>query len=128
MILLFQGGCESAGQKGLPPAGRYVVSAAKTLFYHYGPAQASGPDLQLSKGQRVTVVKREFGYSRVVLDDGQSGYVATEDIAPAPPEAAPSPTPKSRRERPEPMSPRLPRGDFDKPLPLPETPKPSFRF
>jgi hypothetical protein len=31
------------------------------------------------------MLRREFGYSRVQTDEGQSGYVATEDLEPAPP-------------------------------------------
>ncbi|MEI7776883.1 MAG: hypothetical protein WCK17_19165, partial [Verrucomicrobiota bacterium] len=32
------------------------------------------------------MLRKEFGYSRVMTESGQTGYVATEDIVPAPPE------------------------------------------
>lgn len=125
MAVLMLQSCQGAGGKAPPLAGRYVVTARKSMFYHYGPAQASGPDGQLAKGTQLTVSKREPGYSQVILDDGRTGYVPTEDIAPALPEAAATPPPaKSRRDRPEPMPPPGP----ITPLPLPEQPTPNFRF
>ncbi len=64
-----------------------AVPAAQ--FFKYGPAQAFGPDFNLSEGQRVKMLQREFGFSRVLLANGQSGYIATEDLKPAPPEPTP---------------------------------------
>ena len=58
-------------------------------MFRYGPAQSFGADFNLTEGQHVVMLKREFGYSRVMTDEGQSGYVATEDITPAPPPASP---------------------------------------
>ena len=52
----------------------------------------------LRKGEVVTVLRKEFAYSLVRLPDGQAGYVANDDLVPAPlgtggsdpaPEAAP---------------------------------------
>jgi hypothetical protein len=120
-------GCESAAQKAMPPAGRYVVTVPHTLFYHLGPAQSMGPDLQLARDYRLTVVKRELGYSRVVLDDGQSGYVPTEDIAPVPPDPPPPPG-KSRRSRTEPPPQKFQRDESQSPLPLPDPGAPKFRY
>src|SRR5438093_12492406 len=69
--LLLQGCKTATGEHAaLPKSGRCVVIAEKTFFYHYGPAQTSGPDLSLSKGQQLTLLKREFGFSPVQLDDG----------------------------------------------------------
>lgn len=70
--------------------GAYVVTASKANFFKYGPAQGAGPDFNLLKGQRVTMVKREFGFSKVQTAEGETGYVATEELAVAPPEVAPA--------------------------------------
>ena len=78
-------------------ANRYVITVPRAQFYKEGPAQPFGADATLTQGQRLTVVSRDFGYSRVTLESGQSGYVATEDMKPAPPDPvtpAPRPTPK----------------------------------
>lgn len=88
-LLGFLTSCTSGTHSGE----RYAVNSQRTLFYKYGPAQATGPDLALYKGQQITMQSRAFGYSRVMTDDGQSGYVATEDLIPAPPPPEPSPTP-----------------------------------
>lgn len=39
--------------------------------------------IQLKKGEVVTVLRKEFAYSLVRLPDGQSGYVANDDLVPA---------------------------------------------
>lgn len=75
------GGCAAKGGPG-----RYIVTASKSPFYKYGPAQAFGPDFALNRGQKVNVVENSFGFARVTTDDGISGYMATEDLTPAPPE------------------------------------------
>lgn len=38
----------------------------------------------LKKGDVVTVIRKEFAYSLVQLPDGQKGYVANDDLVPAP--------------------------------------------
>jgi len=124
----------------LPKTDRYMVTAPHTPFYHYGPAQGMGADFMLMKGQNVTLIKRSFGYSKVMTADGQSGYVATDDIGPAP---APTPTPKPKR-KPEPEPdysdylppPRRAPGESVQPrpletpegLPAPEPESPPFRY
>ncbi|MEA3209575.1 MAG: hypothetical protein QOE70_2632 [Chthoniobacter sp.] len=80
-------GCDTSSTQA-PASGRYVVSAPKSQFYKYGPAQPFGADFALPRGQRVTMVERAFGFSRVTTEDGQTGYVPTDDLAPAPPEPA----------------------------------------
>jgi hypothetical protein len=131
-----------AAPKGtpLPKTDRYMVTALRTPFYRYGPAQATGADFVLMKGQNVTLLKRSFGYSQITTADGTSGYVATEDIGPAP---APTPTPKPKR---VPISeaeyekylppPRRAPGESVQPrdleapqgLPAPDSSQPSFRY
>lgn len=63
-----------------------VVVVERTPFYHNGPAQGNGPDLSLMKGDEVQLLRKELGYSYVLLSDGQNGYVDNEALKPAPPE------------------------------------------
>lgn len=74
-----------------PKAGRFMVGVKKSPFYKYGPAQAFGPDFALPQGQRLTLIEQSFGFSRVMTDDGVSGYMPTEDLIPAGAEPAPTP-------------------------------------
>ena len=61
---------------------RYKVTADTAPFFHYGPQQLNGSDLDLKKETRITMVSHGRGYSQIRLADGQTGYVGTEDIAP----------------------------------------------
>ena len=126
-----------------PSGGRWVVSAPQAEFYRHGPAQSAnlptdvrlnstladntGPDFQLARGAVVTMVRREFGFSRVMTEDGNVGYVANEQLKPAPALASvvpmdvrPSRTLRSRT-KPIPSAPlREEQLDLsDIPLPLP---------
>src|SRR5688572_30592961 len=87
---MFVAGCSTTGDSS-SPVGHYNVRV-KTPMFRYGPAQSFGPDFSLPPGQHVIMLSKEFGYSRVMTDDGQSGYVATEDLVAAPP---PPPPPKA---------------------------------
>ena len=69
-----------------PPGSRFMVSAQSAQFYKYGPAQSFGADFVLPKGQRVIMLQRSFGFSKVMTDDGITGWIASEEMAPAPPE------------------------------------------
>ncbi len=118
----------------------YAVTAEQTPFYKYGPQQGSGPDQQLTHDSILKVIRPSFGYVKVKLQDGASGYVASEDIRPAPPtlvaeKLAPppevtAPTVASHTERGEQFGldsddPRL----IAPPEPLPEeSPAPEFRI
>src|ERR1700759_2753315 len=62
----------------------YAVKADKTRFYEFGPMQGRGPDRELPKGTLVTLIRSSFGYSKVKLDDGKTGFVANEDLMKAP--------------------------------------------
>ena len=124
---------------------RYVVTAPRSQFYKYGPAQAFGADLVLPHGQKITMLETSFGFSKVMTDEGIAGYVASDEIEPAPPEpaaakATPSPKPsrgmaggKPRRSNVQstPGSPLFDVGDVPPP-PLPTNPEPQpspgFRF
>jgi len=110
-----------------------MVTALHTPFYRYGPAQGVGADGVLDNGAHLTLLYKSFGYSRVMLDSGISGYVSTDAIAPAPdePKKKPAPLeskPKSKRHvSEEPM----PASQMEQPLGLPELPSdplPGFRY
>lgn len=60
-----------------------------TQFYVLGPAQPSGPDLSLRNGERVMLLKKEWGYSFIQLEDKRTGYVSNDAIAPVPPSQKP---------------------------------------
>ena len=75
-----------------------VVVSAHTPFYYYGPAQQNGPDHSLLSGEAVRVMRKEIGYSYVILNDGQRGYVANEALKPAP--ARPSEPAPIRKRKP----------------------------
>ena len=138
-------GCAASGGPQ-PPTDQYVVTVPQAQFYKYGPAQAFGADGVLTQGQQVKMLKREFGYSRVMLDNGQSGYVSTDDLKPAPPAPPPpraTPTPRpaftggprkrgSMEPRPVPGAPLFDVSDVPAP-PLPKEPEkpapaPTFRY
>lgn len=70
-------------QNGLP---YYVVKADFTPIYRLGPQQRGGPDQSLRRGTLIGLIKRSFGYSKVKLQSGMEGYIATDDIFPATPE------------------------------------------
>lgn len=90
-------------------------------FYSLGPQQGFGPDSTLRVNDRVRLLRREFGYSRVELADGRMGFVANDEIAPAPPapepldEPDPAPAPRGTSPDEQPyLGPELPD------IPLPE--------
>jgi uncharacterized protein YgiM (DUF1202 family) len=90
--------CAGTGKSGA--GSRFVVSAARCQFYKNGPAQAFGPDAVLPKGQKVTMLVREFGFSQIRLDDQQTGYVATDELTQLPPEkVTPKPVALASRRR-----------------------------
>lgn len=81
-----------------PPdqAPHMVVENETAPFFLHGPAQSSGADRTLAKGDEVQVLRKEFGYSFVQLGDGSKGYVANELLVIAPPMPSPTPRPKKR--------------------------------
>ena len=137
VALLILNACSSARS---PSSGatRFVVSVPSAAFYKYGPAQSLGPDLQLPKGQKLTKLDHSYGFSHVMTDDGTTGYIANEDIKPAPPEpvAAASSTPRNKKPaRNKNVDPSLKMPGFDiNDVPLPSadsTPaptEPKFRY
>lgn len=87
LLFLLLSGCETVP---LEPSEKYnadtIVVSDYASFYRLGPQQAGGADRSLRKDERVMRLGKEFGYSRVQLEDGQVGYMANEDLVEAPPE------------------------------------------
>jgi hypothetical protein len=85
--LALLGGCAGA-QLGKTDV-YYAVSAQQAQVYRFGPSQPTGADALLKKGQRIIMLRQEYGYSRVMTEDGMTGYIANDLIAPAPPPEKP---------------------------------------
>jgi hypothetical protein len=84
LLLLLFSGC--AGPTFAPEeAPEFVVIRDYTPLYRYGPQQGGAPEAQVPKDDRVRMLRRELGFSLVQMTDGMTGYVANEDLAPAPP-------------------------------------------
>ena len=98
------GGCAT---KQVKVGSRYVVTAPKSAFFKYGPAQSFGPDTTLTKGTVVTMLESTWGFCHVMTEAGLSGYISSDDVKPAPAQAVaaaiPAPKPgggaQLRRER-----------------------------
>ena len=76
-----------AGCKGFETTGDIgycSVKAKQTRVYLFAPGKSSSADPILTQGQRVVMLRREFGFSRVMTAAGEKGYVATDDLEPAP--------------------------------------------
>lgn len=83
----FLAGCASKGGNPVAKANSgklFAVVADKTSFYRYGPQQGNGEDKSLPKDTLMTLIRPSFGYCKVHLMAGEEGYVASEDIKPAP--------------------------------------------
>ena len=64
----------------------FAVTADKTAFFRFGPQQGNGPDESLPKDTLMTLIRPSFGYCKVqLMPSAKEGYVASEDIQPAPP-------------------------------------------
>jgi len=87
LLSLLAAGCQSLPLEASPSfSGDMVVVTDYAPFYRLGPQQAGGADRSLRTGERVMLQRKEFGYSRVQLEDDQLGYMANEDLQPAPAE------------------------------------------
>ncbi len=67
----------------------YAISGQQAQLYRFGPSQPTGADATLKKGQRVIMLRQEYGFSRVMTEDGLTGFIANDLIAPAPPPPKP---------------------------------------
>jgi hypothetical protein len=65
-------------------APEYMIVKGYAPFYKLGPMQGR-PDASLPLETRIKVLRNEAGFSLVQLEDSRQGYVANENMAPAPP-------------------------------------------
>lgn len=70
-----------------------AVSAPQAQVYRFGPSQPTGADALLTRGDRVIMLRQEYGYSRVMTENGLTGFVANDFISPAPPPPKPAALP-----------------------------------
>jgi hypothetical protein len=86
-LALLSFGCASTKSRlGGDPGKFYIVNAKQANFFTYGPQQGNGADEQLPHDTLMTLIQPSFGYCKVHLTkSGKEGYVASNDIKPAPP-------------------------------------------
>lgn len=85
VVVLWLAACQTVPEGPAPEfAPDMVVGTDYALFFRLGPQQAGGADMSLRTNEKIMLLRKEFGYSRVQLEDGQVGYMANEDIQPAP--------------------------------------------
>jgi hypothetical protein len=81
-------GCKSAdrpAQNTKKAARLFAVSVDSAAFFRHGPQEGRDPDLKLPKDTIVKLIRPSFGYSKIqVVESGVQGYVASEEIKPAP--------------------------------------------
>lgn len=99
-------------------APEFLVQSDYTPFHSLGPGQERGPDASLQRGELVKMLRREFGFSYVEIPDGRVGYIANEEILPAP-KREPEPTASPSRKHSAGGSARISRSS-EAPVPLPE--------
>jgi len=114
LLCLFLGGCATRELTPVEEAPVYVTISDFTPFFSLGPQQIQGPDASLPANTLFRLLRREMGYSYVMLEDERKGYVPNESIMLAPPDiaaAAASPFSESDLESPSEQAsgPRKPR-------------------
>lgn len=120
-----------AGQRpAAAPKGNteWIVIRDFTPFFSLGPAQPSGPDLSLRNGERVILLKKEWGFSRVQISDGRQGYVDNDGLAPAPPEPKPLPETAGGRGKRNKKGEAAYQGEQVNDVPLPDVPPPNLNI
>jgi hypothetical protein len=97
-------GCASTQTLSPSEAPEMAVTKDFSPFYSRGPQQIQGPDASLRQGDRLLLLRKEFGYSYVQLADGRTGFVPNENIGtpPTPPIAANKPRPQPKKPAPPP--------------------------
>ncbi len=128
LVAALLSGC--AGQTYSPEsAPEFAVLPERAEFFRFGPLQASPPDELISQDTIVRVVRREFGYSLVQLEGERTGYMANDDLIPAPEREVrvatiPEPAPEIVLARSDPSPTRRSRGPL--PPPVDDEPLPDF--
>lgn len=137
-ILCFVLGSGCAGvHSALTTPGKqlYVVSTESTGFYSYSPRQGTGPDKTLPKNTPMHLIRSSYDFSKVHLETGEEGFVASSDIGPsssqltaattvAPPVTAPASEWRAELPEPRPTTPEAPLPEFE-PTPIPPPPTPA---
>jgi len=85
-------------------APEYLVTRDPTPFYLNKPRQEGTPDAALSAQTRVKLLRKQTGYSLVLLEDSRKGYVANAYLTQAPSGSqqrpfgsVPEPSPRPKR-------------------------------
>jgi hypothetical protein len=92
LVAILLSGCSSTNKPAVTTAttvnrdGKlFVVFVESAAFFRRGPQNGRDPDKTLSKETVVKLIRPSFGYSKVeVVATGEQGYVASEEIRPAP--------------------------------------------
>ena len=88
LLSILFAGCESAdksAQSTTRATRLFAVTVDSAAFFRHGPRQGRDPDLKLPKDTVVRLIRPSFGYSKIqVVTSGLLGYVASEEIRPAP--------------------------------------------
>jgi hypothetical protein len=88
LFALIGAGCTSThktSQSTRRDAKIFAVTSDAAPFFRHGPRPGRDPDLKLAKDTLVKLIRPSFGFSKVQLvASGEQGYVASEDITPAP--------------------------------------------
>lgn len=125
-----------ASQTFAPDQAPEYVTIQRSPFYRTGPMQTTGPDENVDPNVRVKLLRKEMGFSLVQLPDEQTGYIANENMAVAPPRP-PEPAPTVSDDSPSPSPRGKRRGGSDSPrytgeqvndIPLPNAPPPDLNI
>lgn len=76
---------QTAPTSAKPDAKLFVVSVESAAFFRKGPQAGRDPDKTLVRDTLVKLIRPSFGYSKIeVASTGEQGYVASEELRPAP--------------------------------------------
>ena len=78
------GGCAGAREVFAPGEAPEYLVVRESALYRRGPAQPGRPD-RVAAQEIVRLSARDPDYAMVALEDGRTGFMATEDLRPAPP-------------------------------------------
>jgi hypothetical protein len=88
LAILLEPGCARlhapSAQGAKAGAKLYAVTADLTAFYRYSPRQAGGPDKRIPRDTPVKLIRGSPTFCKIELLSGEKGFVANDDIRPAP--------------------------------------------